>query len=562
METVATVDTHIEQLLEQMTLTEKIGQMAQAEKNSILPAEVTEYALGSVLSGGGGNPAVNTPANWREMAQGYLDAAQETRLAIPLIYGVDAVHGHNNLHTATIFPHNIGLGATRDASLVERIGRATALEMLACGVHWDFAPCLAVVQDVRWGRTYESYGSDSALVAELGAAYVRGLQSSGVAACLKHYVADGAAEWGTHKKVSWVHFWEDNGGEWNIDQGDVNVSEDELRRVHLAPYLAALKEGALTVMASFSSWRGLKMHAHRYLLTDVLKKELGFKGFIVSDWMGINQLSPDYYTCVVMGINAGLDMIMVPYNFREFIEVTQSAVLKGDIPMSRIDDAVRRILWVKKQLNLFEHPVPSESLLDGVGKSEHRLLAREAVRKSIVLLKNDSDTLPVPSTAQRIHLAGVGADDMGLQCGGWTVEWQGKVGKDTVPGVTLYEALRDTLAPSVTLDYQPTGQFESTQRAELGIVVVAETPYAEGTGDRSSLALSAEDVAVVERVRATCNRLVLVVYSGRPLDITSVASQCDAVVAAWLMGSEGEGLTDVLLGAHPFTGVASVAWAI
>jgi beta-glucosidase len=539
--------THLEQKLAQMTLREKIGQMSQVEKNSITPAEVTEYAIGSVLSGGGGNPTPNTPRAWRDMVTAYLEAALKTRLAIPLIYGVDAVHGHNNMHGATLFPHNIGLGVAADPDLVERIGRATAREMLACNVHWDFAPCIAVAQDPRWGRTYESYGNDPRLVGELGSAFVRGLQAEGASACIKHFVADGGAEWGTRRVVSWAQFWESNGGAWMIDQADANISEDELRRVHLAPYVEALKENALTVMASFSSWRGAKMHANRYLLTDVLKGELGFKGFVVSDWMGINQLSPDWYTCVVMGVNAGLDMVMIPYDFRAFIDALERAVELGDVPLSRIDDAVRRILWVKDQLGLFQRPFADESLLEAVGCAEHRALAREAARKSLNVVKNDS-ALPIAPHVRRLHVAGEAADDIGLQCGGWTVEWQGVRGRDVVPGVTLWSALQKAFdGKDTALAYAQDGVFATPDRAEVGIVVLSETPYAEGVGDRADLGLSAQEVALVERVRATCDKLVLLVYSGRVLDVQAVQALCDAVVMAGLPGSEGDGIADALL---------------
>lgn len=547
-------EAHIQQLLGQMTLAEKAAQMTQAEKNSISPAQVRDYGLGSVLSGGGGNPKPhNNPQAWRAMVQAYAEAAQASRLRIPLIYGVDAVHGHNNMYGATVFPHNIGLGATRDADLVERIGAATAREILATNVHWNFAPCLAVAQDPRWGRTYESYGNEPALVGELGAAYVRGLQSLGAAACVKHYVGDGGAEWGSHRRVSWVQFWEQSGGAWTIDQGDVNINEQDLRRIHLAPYLPSLQAGALTVMASFSSWRGVKMHSNRYLLNDVLKHELGFKGFIVSDWMGINQLSPDYYTCVIMSINAGLDMVMVPYDFEGFIRTLIKAVEQGDIPMSRIDDAVGRILWVKQQLGLFDQPFTSAERLNDIRSEAHQALAREAVRKSLVLLKDEAQVLPLRHPAS-MRVAGVAADDLGLQCGGWTLEWMGTLGRDVVPGETLLSALTAAL-PDTAIDYHAEASFSQHWRADVGVVVAAEIPYAEGGGDSAFPRLSAEDEALVERMRQQCEKLILVIYSGRPVNISPrTAEQCDAIVAAWLPGSAGAGMADVLTGAQPFVG--------
>ncbi len=551
-------DIGIEALVAQMTLAEKAGQMAQAEKNSITPAEVRDYALGSVLSGGGGNPTPNTPADWRAMVTSYCEAALQSRLKIPLIYGADCVHGHNNVKGATIFPHQIGLGASRDPLLVERVGAATAREMLATSVHWNFGPCLAVPQDYRWGRTYEGFGGEPGLVGRLGAAYVRGLQAEGTAACMKHFVSDGGAEYNTHRVVSWAQFWEQNGGLWNTDHGDVNVDEATFRALHLAPYFDALRAGALTVMASFNSWRGLKMHAHRYLLTDVLKVEMGFSGFVVSDWMGINQLSPDTYTCVVQSINAGLDMIMVPYDFKGFIATLVKAVEAGDILMSRVDDAVRRILSVKLRLGLFDQPTPGAALLDSVGGGEHRALAREAVRKSAVLLKNDDAALPLRRDVPCVRLAGPAADDLGLQCGGWTIEWQGKAGNIT-SGTTLRAALRNALPESVTLDYQPNATFDD-HKAPVGVVVVSETPYAEGCGDSNDLTLPAADLDLIRKTRAACEKLVLVIYSGRPLVITEAAPLCDAIVAAWLPGSEGEGLADVLLGEFAFEGKLPQDW--
>jgi beta-glucosidase len=548
----------IEALVAQMTLAEKAGQMAQAEKNSITPAEVRDYALGSVLSGGGGNPTPNTPGDWRSMTNTFNEAALESRLKIPLIYGADCVHGHNNVQGATIFPHQIGLGASRDPLLVERVGAATGREMLATGVHWNFGPCLAVPQDYRWGRTYEGFGGEPGLVGQLGAAYIRGQQAEGAAACMKHFAGDGGAEYGKRPHLSWAQFWEQNGGLWSIDHGDVNVDEATFRALHLAPYFDALRAGALTVMASFNSWRGLKMHAHRYLLTDVLKNEMGFSGFIVSDWMGISQLSPDYYTCVVQSINAGLDMVMVPYDFKGFINALVRAVEQGDVPISRVDDAVQRILSVKLRLGLFDQPNPGAHLRDSVGSSDHRALAREAVRKSAVLLKNEDAALPLRQDVPCIRLAGVAADDIGLQCGGWTIEWQGRAGNITT-GTTLRVALRQALPESVTLDYQPDAAFDD-HKAPVGVVVVSETPYAEGCGDSNDLTLPAADLDLIRKTRAACEKLVLVIYSGRPLVITEAAPLCDAIVAAWLPGSEGDGLADVLLGKFAFEGKLPQDW--
>ena len=398
-------------LLEQMTLPEKVAQMTQVEKNSLTPDDVAAHGIGSVLSGGGGNPEPNNPQAWLEMVGSFQRAALESRLKIPLLYGSDAVHGHNNLVGATIFPHNIGLGASRDPDLVRRVGRVTALETSAVGVRWDFAPAVSVPQDIRWGRSFEGYSQDTALVSELATAFLGGLQSddlrdpTAVLGCIKHYVADGATTWGSSQRVDRAALEIDqtlananvdesfrklvSEGAWQLDQGSSDIDEEALRRVHLPPYEAAIKAGALSVMASYSSWDGLKLHAHRYLLTDVLKNELGFGGFVVTDWEGVDQISPDFYDSVVQAVNAGVDMVMVPFRFERFMETLLGAVEKGDVSLSRIDDAVGRILYVKARMGLFGD---TGTLPDpvNVGSAEHRAVAREAVRKSLVLLKNDA----------------------------------------------------------------------------------------------------------------------------------------------------------------------------
>lgn len=554
------IEARVRDLLSQMTLAEKIGQMTQVEKNSIPPEDVTIYFIGSVLSGGGGNPTPNSLKTWRSMVQAYMHAALQTRLAIPLIYGVDAVHGHNNVVGATIFPHNIGLGAARDADLVERIGQATAHELLATNVHWNFAPAVSVPQDFRWGRTYEGYSENTGLVSELGAAYVRGLQkkhgsSEWVLASVKHYVGDGGTEWDSRTSSDAAaagNNWQAANLNWRIDQGDTRVDEATLRRVHLMPYKDAIEAGAENIMVSFSSWNGLKMHAHEYLLTQVLKGEWGFKGFLVSDWMALGQLSADGYEAVVIAINAGLDMIMVPYDYKTFISNLTLAVEKGDVPMERIDDAVGRILRAKFLLGLFEQSITDESYLADFGGERHRTLAREAVQKSLVLLKNDHAALP-PAKGETLAVAGPGADDIGLACGGWTISWQGSAGAIT-EGSTLLEGLK----ARADVLYSSDGTF--SERVKTAVVVIAEKPAAEGEGDCEDLTLSAEDTALIERVRARCERLVLVIYSGRPLIITHVVEHCDAIVAAWLPGSEAHAIADVLLGDVPFTGKLPYTW--
>ena len=553
-------------LLSNMTLEEKVGQMTQVEKNSLAPADVTRSFIGSVLSGGGGYPTPNTPENWHAMVTGFQQAALATRLRIPLLYGVDAVHGHNNVKGATLFPHNIGLGATRDPGLVQRIGRATAVEVAATSVHWNFAPALTVPQDIRWGRSYEGYSEDTALVAELGAAYVRGLQGAdlrapdAVLASVKHYLGDGGTQWGSVPRFGAMdELWGEPERTIGIDQGQTSGSEDSVRAIHLPPYAAAVRAGALNVMASFSSWDGVKMHAHRHLLTEVLKGELGFSGFLLSDWMAINQIDPDYYTCVVQSISAGVDMVMAPFDYHLFIATLVDAVEKGYVPLGRIDDAVTRILRVKQACGLFEQPTIAPDRLDTIGSAEHRALAREAVRKSAVLLKNAGGALPLDKNTPLVLVAGQGANDLGLQCGGWTIEWMGQAGPLTT-GTTLLEALRASAAPGSEVRYAADGEFGSGELAEVGVVVLSEPPYAEGVGDRANLALRPAEAALVQRVRARCRKLVLVLYSGRPLLLNAVLDQCDAVVAAWLPGSEGQGLADLLYGAEKFSGKLSFAW--
>ena len=575
MENINSIEKRINELLAQMTLQEKVGQMTMVEKESIQPEQVKEYFIGSVLSGGGGNPTPNNPSSWRKMVNNFQEPALKTRLKIPLIYAVDAVHGHNNVKDAVIFPHNIGLGATGDADLVERIGQVTASELLATSVHWTFAPAVSVPRDIRWGRTYEGYSENSELVSELGDALVKGLQGdlsqsekTRVMACAKHYIADGATEWGSRKLAEWTLHQGSNAspqieafaqqldnsqGKWQIDQGIAMIDEAELRSTHLPPYQSAIEAGVLSIMVSYSSWDGLKMHAHRYLLTDVLKGELGFQGLLVTDWMAIDQIDADYYTCAVTSINAGLDMIMVPYDYQKFISTVIQAVQNDDIDQNRIDDAVRRILRAKLALGLFEDPYGDEALLESVGSDKHRELARDAVQKSAVLLKNN-DVLPLkPKTS--LLVTGQAADDIGLACGGWTIEWQGSAGAITT-GTTLLEGLNQNSQTEVT--YQTDGNIQT--HAPVGIVVISEQPYAEGDGDRADLSITEEQKRLIKQTRQHCDQLILIIYSGRPLVIADVVDDCDTIVSAWLPGSEASALADVLYGKVPFTGKLPFGW--
>ncbi|HEU0013441.1 MAG TPA: glycoside hydrolase family 3 protein [Longimicrobium sp.] len=549
-------DARARALLARMTLAEKIGQMTQADHAFIKdPADVQRYALGSVLNGGGSDPAAgNHLSAWRDLVEAYQGHAARTRLRIPLLHGIDAVHGNANVLGATVFPHNIGLGATRNPALVRRIGELTALETRAIGVNWAFAPCVCVPRDLRWGRTYEGFSEDPAIVAELGAAAVRGLQGRGlgdprgVAATPKHFVADGGTRPGT-------------GAGGGLDQGDARMDPATLRRIHLEPYRHAVAAGAATVMASFSSWNGIKVHGDRYLLTDVLKAELGFTGFVVSDWRAVNQVHPDFKTAISISINAGVDMVMVPEHYPEFIRLLTELANEGRVPMARIDDAVVRILRVKAAMGLLDpgYDGRADRRIEGwLGAPEHRAVARQAVRESMVLLKNAHRTLPLSRAARRIHVAGRNADDLGNQAGGWTIEWQGKSGEVMPGGTTILAAIRRAVSPGTQVTYAPDGA--GAAGADAVIVVVGEAPYAEMEGDTMDLSLDPRDRAAVANARAAGVPVVVVVVSGRPLVLGQVQGQADALLAAWLPGTEGDGVADVLFGAYRPTGRLPYTW--
>jgi beta-glucosidase len=519
-----------------MTLDEKVGQMTQADRSHLRrEGDIRDYFIGSLLSGGGSSPPDKTAPGWADMYDRYQSMALGTRLRIPLVYGIDAVHGHNNVLGAVVFPHNVGLGCARDAALVERVARATAEEVAATGLDWTFSPCVAVARDERWGRTYESFGETPELVSEMAAAAVRGYQPT-VLACAKHYLADGGTAGGR-------------------DQGDSRMDEATLRAVHLPGYRAAVAAGVGSIMASFSSWNGRKMHGHRYLLTDVLKGEIGFSGLVVSDWAGIDQLPGDYASDVETAIGAGIDMVMVPDRYPEFIATLKGLVQSGRIPQSRVDDAVRRILRQKVALGLWERPYADRSALSQVGSDAHRQLGREAVRKSLVLLRNEGRMLPLSKMTRRIHVAGRNADDLGNQCGGWTITWQGGSGAITT-GTTILQAVRAAVLGGASVTYSRDGS--GADGADVGVVVIGETPYAEGAGDRADLALAAEDVAAVRAVKGAGVPTVVVLVSGRPLILGAI--DADAIVAAWLPGTEGAGVADVLFGDHPPTGKLSHSW--
>jgi beta-glucosidase len=568
----------VETLLSQMSLAQKIGQMTQPERMSVTPEDVREFHIGSVLSGGGSCPGDNRPTDWVNMNDAYWAASMDadaSHLAIPLLYGVDAIHGNANVLGATVFPHNIGLGAAADPDLIERIARATAKEILAAGVDWTFAPTLAVARNDQWGRTYESYSEDPTIVTNYSDSFVRGMQADlgddAVVACAKHWVGDGGTQHG-------------------IDQGETTLLFSELERLHIAPYLPALKAGIQTVMVSFNSWNGDKCHGHKHLVTDVLKNQLGFDGFVVSDWDGIDYLSADYAEAVAMSVNAGVDMFMVSVEWRAFIEHLTQHVEQGTVSTDRIDDAVRRILTVKSNFGLFEKPCPAERIWsnDGsFGSAKHRDLAREAVRKSLVLLKNDDQLLPL-SPQSRILVAGRNADNRGAQCGGFTVEWQGTTGNDSIEGGTsVWEGIQ-ALSPTAKLCVD--GSTANANQHDVAIVVVGEIPYAEGMGDirasddvivesgsmirgemkvleaygtTSVLAkLHPEDLQTIRAIAGQGIPVVTVLVSGRPLVTNDELASSSAFVAAWLPGSEGAGVAEVLFGKYDFIGRLSFSWPV
>ncbi|MFA5935727.1 MAG: glycoside hydrolase family 3 N-terminal domain-containing protein [Patescibacteria group bacterium] len=550
------VEERISDLIARMTIEEKIGQMALIEKNNLHdPQDISTYHLGVLLSGGGSKPKDNTPEGWRAMIREFDTIARSDCLRVPLLFGVDANHGHGNIPGATIFPHSIGLGATKDADLVTRVAQATREELLATGVRWSFSPDTDIARDMRWGRVYETFGSDVETVSTLGRAYVEGLQNpfgsvSMIAGTAKHFLGSGAATWGTSVNK-----------EYFLDQGVTNISETELRRTHLPPFQEAVKAGVMSVMAGLNRWQGAVIAANRYLLTDVLKNELGFRGFVVSDWYGVYEIAPSKYESTVTAINAGVDMVMLPFDYEIFTRDMREAIRNGDITEARLDDAVRRILRAKFSLGLFDE---AELKVDAstFGSTAHRELAREAVRKSLVELKNIGQTLPLRKDFSRIIVAGSAADNLGQQMGAWTVEWQGIDG-NWIPGTTILAGVKRTVSPETIVEYRREGNFLSTKTlADVGIAVVGEKPYAEGVGDEAHPRLSDEDLATIKRVRAASKKLVVIIVSGRPLDLSAVSTRWDAVVAAWLPGSEGAGVADVLFGDYEFVGKLPVEWSV
>jgi beta-glucosidase len=552
----------VSDLMSRMTLADKVGQMTQAERLAVgNGTDIANYRLGSILSGGGSTPTPNTPTAWADMVDRFQTQALATPLQIPMIYAEDSVHGDNNLAGATVFPQNIGMGATRDPALVQQDGAVTATETRSTGVPWAFSPCVCVTRDERWGRSYESFGEDPALVSQM-ATIIKGLQGNGnlsqntsVLATAKHFLGDGGTKYGSSTT-----------GSYTIDQGVTYATPQQLDALYLAPFKTAVADGVGAVMPSYSSLQILgtdsapiKMHARADQITGVLKNQLGFSGFVVSDWQGIDQISSNYLNDVKIGVNAGIDMIMVPYNYQTFTADLTSLVNSGDVTMARIDDAVGRILRQKFALGLFDHPFADRTNIGGIGSAAHRAVARQAAAESQVLLKNDQHVLPLSKTA-KVYVAGSNADDVGNQSGGWTLTWQGQSG--TIPGGTSILHGVQQVAPGATITYSKTASA-STAGYDVGLVVVGETPYAEGIGDVGNghtMQLSVADRSAVDTVCAAMKCVVLDV-SGRPLDIAGIVPEATAVVASWLPGTEGEGVADVLFGATPFTGRLPETWA-
>ena len=560
----ARLEARIDALLARMTPAEKVGQLIQADIESITPDDLRHYPLGSVLNGGDvgpGNDKLASPGEWLKLADRFYEASTDAPHGVPVIWGTDAVHGHNNIPGATIFPHNIGLGAAHDPALIERIGAITALEVRVTGLDWTFAPSVAVVRDARWGRTYESYGENPRLVAASGAALVAGLEgrpgtpgfldAAHVLATAKHFIGDGAT--GGH------------------DEGDDPAGEEELRDVDAAGYVAAMAAGVQTVMVSFSSWQGVKMHGNRDLLTGVLKERMGFDGLVIGDWDGHAQVPGCTAVSCAAAVNAGIDVLMAPESWRELFANTLAQANSGEIPAARLEDAVRRVLRVKLRAHLTEEGRPSARPFAGhlelLGSPAHRAVARQAVRESLVLLKNERGLLPLKPRA-RVLVAGDGADNVQKQCGGWTIDWQGKLpSEDIRPAQSIYAGIRAAVtAAGGNAELSPGGQY--SVRPDVAIVVFGENGYAEGLGDVPSLAFADEErvVTLLERLRAQRIPVVAVLLSGRPLAIEAALAASDSFVAAWLPGAEGGGVADVLFRtpggavAHDFRGRLPLTW--
>ncbi len=539
------IDQKVDSVLQLMTLQEKVGQMTQVERTALTDIQdLATYGIGSILSGGGSAPSPNTVSSWASMYDNFQSIALQSNLGIPLLYGIDAVHGHNNVYGAVIFPHNIGLGCTWNLDLIRTANQIVAKEVAATGIDWTFSPCIAVARNERWGRTYEGFGETPDIQKIMAAASVEGLQGTDlglnetILACAKHFVGDGGTADG-------------------IDQGNTIATEAELRDIHMEGFKDAIDAEVGTVMASYSSWNGQKLHGNGYLLTDVLKDELGFEGFVISDWKGVDQVDGDYRTAIKIAINAGIDMVMVPDRYEVFIGHLISLVQDGEVSMARIDDAVRRILRQKFLLNLFAEPFTDASLAASFGSQDHRDVARQTVRESVVLLNAKNNILPLQKDNQTILVAGTLAADLGAQCGGWTISWQGANGNIT-EGTDILTGIQQTVGSSEII-YSPNGNFNGP--VDAAIVVIGEkTPYAESAGDRASLHLETADVELIKTLKEAGIPTIAVLVSGRPMIISDLLPYTDAMLAVWYPGSEGKGIAEILFGDYLPTGQLTHSW--
>ena len=551
------INKKVDEIIEIMNIDEKIGQMTQIDQRFLdTITDISTYSIGSLLSGGGSHPEINEPQAWLDMYNKYQSESLKSRLQIPLIYGIDAVHGHNNVYGATIFPQNIGLGATNNPELIYKISEATSIEVAATGIDWTFSPCLSSPEDYRWGRTYEGFSSDPKRVEKLGEAAVMGYQnaktSSGksVVACAKHFIGDGNTEFGT-------------GMRGLVDRGNTEISPEELKLKLIPKYQAAVDANVQTVMASYNSWNGVKCHGSKELLTDILKVEMGFKGFVISDWQGIDEIPGDYKSDIITSINAGIDMVMVsgqaqPY--KKFMRLLKESVEEGSISMERIDDAVQRILKVKLRSGLFDSPLVENNSLNTIGSDDHRKIARQAVRESVVLLKNEN-IIPISKKINKLVVSGRGADNLGMQCGGWTIDWQGGQGDITI-GTTILDGIKNAVSKDTNILYSENALDLEDSDGDLAIVVIGEDPYTEFFGDKENLDLMDEDLNTIKNLKNKGYKVLVLLISGRPMNISDHIENWDAFAAIWLPGSEGDGVSDIIFGDYESTGTLSYPWPI
>ena len=532
--------TFVNNLIAKMSIEEKVGQVIQADLDFIKPSDLRDYPIGSVLNGGNTSPRGKlraSPSEWKSLAQEFYEESKRTGASIPVLWGTDAVHGHSNVFGATIFPHNIGIGAAANPQLVKEIGAAVAEEVLATGLFWTFAPTVTIPQNFRWGRTYEGYSEDPVLVSKLGSAFIEGLQGTE-----KEFLND-AKILGTAK-----HFLGDGGTYLGIDQGDTRANEENMRVIHGEPYFASLNSCVRVVMASFNSWNGSKVHGNKYLLTEVLKEKMNFTGFVVGDWNGHQQVPGCNAGSCPESFNAGVDMFMVPENWKALYKNTVKQVKDGEISKERLDDAVKRILTVKQQLGMFEGRVPNQTKYSEVGLQKNREIARRAVRESLVLIKNNNAVLPIKDQ-QKILVIGDSADSLKIQTGGWTLDWQGanNTNSDFPGSITFLQALKEYENLEIT-HKNSLSNLDLNKNYDLVIVAYGEEPYAEGIGDRKNLFYrDSKTLNTLKRLKRSGNKVVSIFFTGRPLWTNEFINLSDAFVVAWLPGTESRGMTDVLV---------------